>query len=109
VFPYTEKHLQEVDYWRADLDISDPLFVEDDQSVYMDSQAGLELAAKRKQLFMEQNAPRLVVWEVNWSIGPESFYGTDGKEYLTMWFTRSGNRWQRIGYARWPKEPPPED
>ena len=106
---YTEKPLREVEYWQEHLDISGPLFVEDDQSVSEASQPGPELDAKRKQLFAQQNNPNLVVWEVGWSIGPESFYGTNGSEFLTMWFARSGDRWQRIGYAKQPMEPPREN
>lgn len=106
---YTETPLREVDYRQEHLDISGPLFVEDDRSLPEDSPPGPELDAKRKQLFAKQNSPDLVVWEVGWSVGPESFYGTNGTELLTMWFVRSGDNWQRIGYAKRPIEPPRED
>lgn len=83
--------------------------MEDGRTLSEDSPSGPELYAKRKQLFAQQNNPGLVVWEVDWSIGPESFYGTNANELLTMWFVRSGDNWQRIGYIRRPIEPPRED
>ena len=105
---YTETPLQEVEYWQEHLDISGPLFVKSELSLPDNYSPDPALDAKRKQLFAEQNTPKPVVWEVSWSIGPESFYGTNGTERLTMWFVRSGDRWQRIGYAKLPLPPYPE-
>ena len=100
---YTEKSLQEVEYWQDSIDISAPQFMESEQAIDTDPRPIPALADARKNLFTLRNDPNLVVWEVCWSIGPESFYGTNGDETLVMWFVRSGDLWKRIGYTKIPK------
>ena len=61
-----------------------------------------KLAALRRNFWREhpelQGAPAL---EVTWDTSPGAGLADDGRERLTLWFERKGDRWTQRSFAKW--------